>query len=179
MPRARVRARSKFLPTVCPATVQVGVRWSLGAAYCTGGSSARQAVTVSRYEAIRERAEGAEWFGGDEVPQEAPSEGRLASQDCGEGEVARKLSSWSHVPGRVVNIVLSERVVVEIDPLPGCTRRKIGEYDTKSFDPETAKCAVSIENKHPMWRGWRCACSSHRSMLTHDLAVVRLVPTSN
>lgn len=136
-------------------------------------------MTVSRDESIGERAEGTEWLGGDEVPEKAPSSGWLAPQDCGEGEVARKLSSRSHVPGRVVNIVLSERVVVEIDPLPGRAGRKFGKRRLQSFDPQTAKCAVSIENKHPMWRGWRCACSSHRSMLTHDLAVVRLVPTSN
>jgi hypothetical protein len=168
MPPATTRERSKFLPIVCPATALAGVMRSLGATHCTGGSATGKAVAVACDEAVGECADGAEWFGGDEVSQETPSDGWLAPQDCRERQVTSKLSSRGHEPRRCLDIVASERVVVEIDPLPRCAGRKIRKKSAQSLDPETAKCAVTIEYEHLILLGRRNACRCHRTMLTHD-----------
>ena len=122
--------------------------WSLRAAYCAGGCSTGEAVTVSRNEAVRESADSAEWLGGDEVPEEAPSDGWLASEDRREGEVTGKLSSRSHQPGSVFHILTSKRIVVEFNPLPGCAGGKLGQQCPESLYPEGTKCAVSVEDEN-------------------------------
>jgi len=122
------------------------MRRSIGSAHRARWSAAGQAMAVARDESIGESAEGAEWLGRDEVPEKAPSDGRLASQNRRERKMAGELSSRTHQPSRCLNIFLSERVVIEVSPLPGRASWKFGENFTKSFDPESAERAISIEN---------------------------------
>jgi len=62
-------------------TELAGERWSLGTAHRACGGAAGKAMAESRDESVGESAEGAERFGGNQVPEKAPSDGRLASQN--------------------------------------------------------------------------------------------------